>query len=113
MKSPLLVLIGVLSFGLLSGQSINLLKDIKAGSANGITSVDKAGIAYNDQFIFAAEDADHGSEIWISDGTSEGTRLLADINPGTGGSKCQNYLKPIKENAIFRLTTMTMVANYL
>ncbi len=32
--------------------------------------------------IFAARDADHGAELWTSDGTAAGTRLLADLCPG-------------------------------
>lgn len=91
MKSPLLVCLGWLCFSILQGQSLSLVKDINSGSEDGITSVAKAGVALNDQFIFAAEDADHGSEIWISDGTPDGTELLADINVGAGGSNCQNF----------------------
>ncbi|MBX2870633.1 MAG: T9SS type A sorting domain-containing protein [Saprospiraceae bacterium] len=92
MKSPVLICLGLLCFGMLNSQSISLLKDINDGSNDGFTFVDKAGIAYNDQFVFAAEDADHGSEIWISDGTTDGTQLLADINSGPGGSNCQNFI---------------------
>jgi ELWxxDGT repeat protein len=33
-----------------------------------------------------AHDAEHGEEVWTSDGTVAGTRLLRDINPGPGGS---------------------------
>lgn len=38
------------------------------------------------RLFFAAWDAEHGHEIWTSDGTVEGTRLLADILPGPSGS---------------------------
>ncbi len=34
-----------------------------------------------DQVVFAAADREHGDELWISDGTAEGTRLAVDINP--------------------------------
>ena len=33
--------------------------------------------------VFAAADAAHGSELWASDGTQEGTALLVDSNPGS------------------------------
>lgn len=38
------------------------------------------------QLFFAASDAAHGSELWVSDGTTGGTRLVKDIVPGPGGS---------------------------
>jgi len=34
--------------------------------------------------VFSAHDGIHGRELWISDGTEEGTRLLKDINNKTG-----------------------------
>ncbi|HEX8821113.1 MAG TPA: ELWxxDGT repeat protein [Archangium sp.] len=35
-----------------------------------------------DLALFAAADAEHGQEPWVTDGTLRGTRLLMDINPG-------------------------------
>jgi len=32
--------------------------------------------------VFAGQDLAHGLELWASDGTQEGTHMLADINPG-------------------------------
>jgi ELWxxDGT repeat protein len=49
-----------------------------------LESPDLSAIA--DRLFFRAADPEHGDEIWISDGTSAGTVLLADIVPGTGGS---------------------------
>ncbi len=43
-------------------------------------------------YIFASGDADHGQELWISDGTAGGTQLLKDINPGTDGSYPANFV---------------------
>jgi len=39
-----------------------------------------------DRQFFRADDAIHGVELWVTDGTPEGTRLVEDINPGTGSS---------------------------
>ena len=43
------------------------------------------------KLLFAAETFDpvtfeHGVELWVSDGTTAGTRLLQDVNPGAAGS---------------------------
>ncbi len=35
-----------------------------------------------DRFVFWAHDGAHGIELWISDGTPKGTRLLRDVCPG-------------------------------
>ena len=43
-------------------------------------------IAFGDKLLFQADDDDNGWELWISDGTSDGTTLLKDINPGDGSS---------------------------
>ncbi|HVG10076.1 MAG TPA: ELWxxDGT repeat protein [Thermoanaerobaculia bacterium] len=34
------------------------------------------------RFVFRANDGSHGAELWITDGTPKGTRLLRDICPG-------------------------------
>jgi ELWxxDGT repeat protein len=36
--------------------------------------------------FFSAMDDEHGRELWRTDGTPSGTRLLKDINPGADGS---------------------------
>jgi ELWxxDGT repeat protein len=36
--------------------------------------------------FFSADDGNHGHELWQSDGTAQGTALVADINPGPAGS---------------------------
>ncbi|MCI4669059.1 MAG: T9SS type A sorting domain-containing protein [Bacteroidia bacterium] len=38
------------------------------------------------KLIFCRNDTVHGSELWISDGSLPGTRMLKDIFPGLGGS---------------------------
>ena len=37
--------------------------------------------------FFALRDEEHGRELWVSDGTREGTRLVLDIVPGAVGSE--------------------------
>ncbi|QSQ22953.1 hypothetical protein JY651_49020 [Pyxidicoccus parkwayensis] len=43
-----------------------------------------------DRFFFTVGDYSHGNELWLSDGTTSGTRLVADITPGTGDSLLSN-----------------------
>lgn len=61
-----------------------VVKDIKVAppSANGTQSLYQVG----DKMFFFAEDATHGSELWVSDGTVEGTRMVKDLISGNGMS---------------------------
>ncbi len=40
--------------------------------------------------VFSANDGTNGTELWITDGTSGNTTLLADINPGSASSSPAN-----------------------
>jgi len=43
------------------------------------------------KLIFLANDGRHGYELWTSDGTTGGTKLLKDINPGEGSITERDY----------------------
>ncbi len=43
-------------------------------------------LAVGDQLFFTVFDLAHGSELWQSDGTAAGTRMMADIWPGATSS---------------------------
>jgi ELWxxDGT repeat protein len=43
-------------------------------------------IVYNNNLFFRGYDVLHGEEVWKSNGTFAGTKLLKDINPGSSGS---------------------------
>jgi ELWxxDGT repeat protein len=39
-----------------------------------------------DRLLFVGQDTEHGVELWMTDGTAEGTRRLRDLQPGPGSS---------------------------
>ena len=53
--------------------------------------------------FFAATDAEHGSELWVTDGTPAGTRLVKDINPGVATSNV-SYLTRFNDKVVFQAT---------
>ena len=42
--------------------------------------------------VFSGENASNGRELWISDGTTAGTKLLADVRPGPQSSDPQDFM---------------------
>src|SRR5690606_3948271 len=54
---------------------------------------------------FAADDGTYGNELWISDGTAQGTKLLKDIQPGMGGSDPSGFVVHNGE-LYFKATTL-------
>src|ERR1051325_7394382 len=86
MRTSLALLLFVCSFSA-SAQTPVLVKDINTTNSRDLkssvpTEFAKAG---NTVFFAASTDA-YGSELWSTDGTSAGTKLVADIVPGTSSS---------------------------
>ncbi|MEM1358906.1 MAG: hypothetical protein AAGF89_11940, partial [Bacteroidota bacterium] len=48
------------------------------------------GVAFNGKLFFPATTIEEGAELWMSDGTPEGTQLLVDLFSGPGNSFPQN-----------------------
>ena len=68
-----------------TAEGTQLLADIRSGSSDyGYTYGSYAGdfVEFNDKLYFTANDGENGREIWVTDGSTEGTQLVADINPG-------------------------------
>jgi uncharacterized delta-60 repeat protein len=63
--------------------AVSLVKDINLDGEGGTPqeTVEAGG-----RLFFSAWDRAHGNELWVSDGSQEGTRLLADLVPGPGSS---------------------------
>ena len=59
-------------------------KEILRSSNGNFVDVYLAGTIYNGKLIFFATDVVHGSELWITDGTANGTSNFFDVVPGTG-----------------------------
>jgi len=61
--------------------------------ASGFTSI-------NGQVAFVANDGIHGYELWLTDKSSRDTRMLIDLNPGSGDG-AQTALVPVGNQVIF------------
>lgn len=48
-----------------------------------VSSFPKQLTPFQEGLLFSATDREHGNELWFSDGTEQGTLLLADIAPGS------------------------------
>lgn len=57
--------------------------DINPGTAS---SAPRDLTDFEGSLVFVADDGTHGEELWISDGTVQGTRMVRDILPGAVGS---------------------------
>jgi ELWxxDGT repeat protein len=77
-----------------------LVKDIRPGGSSSITEPDcgcgETSYAGGDltnvhwTLYFSADDGRHGYELWRSDGTRKGTRMVRNIRRGTAGSEPEN-----------------------
>jgi ELWxxDGT repeat protein len=84
-----------------------LVKDIRTGGYPSYPSSFYAQLVsdasnfteFGGQIFFAATNEETGRELWISDGTAEGTQLLVDINPGTdsNGNPSDSYASNFTE----------------
>ena len=62
-----------------------LVRDIEERPRQGTVAV-RSIAAIGERVFFAGNDAHHGFELWTSDGSEEGTRLVKDIIPGPRGA---------------------------
>ena len=73
-----------------------LVKDINIGTSNyGYYNNSRPGnfVELDGKLYFGANDGENGDELWVSDGTTEGTNLLIDINAGSNDSNPSRLIK--------------------
>ena len=58
-------------------------------------------IVINDTIFFTASTTANGDELWITDGTTENTKMVKDINPGTGNAT-PRYLAVLGDKLYFQ-----------
>lgn len=70
-----------------------MVKDIFAGSSSSGFTNSRLGTVIQDLLFFNANDGVHGNELWVSDGTENGTYLVMDLNNGTNWSEPGNFIE--------------------
>ncbi|WP_299216125.1 ELWxxDGT repeat protein [uncultured Aquimarina sp.] len=83
MRSIFTLLFFVISIQI-SAQQAYLVKDINT-ETNGSADVRNL-IEFKDKLVFVASSNEYGSELWETDGTLEGTKLMVDVEAGRSGS---------------------------
>ena len=69
-----------------TAEGTQLLIDLNPGSSNYGYSYSSSPInftEFNDKLYFSANDGENGRELFVTDGTTEGTQLLTDLNSGS------------------------------
>ena len=56
--------------------------------------------ALEERLLFIADDGEHGTELWATDGTPEGTRLVRDIRPGQRGIEATSISR-VADSVVF------------
>lgn len=68
-----------------------LLQDMRSGAQGSLGNYFTASDPYNGYIYFGANNGIIGQELWTTDGTSSGTKLVSDIRQGPDGSGPWNY----------------------
>ena len=59
-----------------------MLGDVAPGERDSLTSDTTTFAVVGNRIYFVADDGIHGRELWVSDGTPDSARMVADLNPG-------------------------------
>ena len=79
----------ICAFKLYASPSLYMVKDI---NLIGIGSYPKYLTESDGRLYFSADDPIHGNELWVSDGTTDGTLMVTDIYPGTDSSSPEGLI---------------------
>src|SRR3954452_13790453 len=100
---PLAAGLGLAVIGLLvaagpaAASSATFVRDINGGPAD---STPQSFGDFGGAAMFFADDGVHGNELWRSDGTDSGTKLVRDVDPG-----------PESSQSVFSYTPVTVGGN--
>jgi ELWxxDGT repeat protein len=68
-----------------------LLKDINPGVNGGFAPDATSFTEFNNKLYFSANDGLNGEELWVTDGTTNGTQLVKNINPSSNNSFPEDF----------------------
>ncbi len=77
-----------------------LVKDIRSQPEDTTGSLPDHLVTVGNQVFFTADDGVNGRELWVTDGTEAGTRMVKDIGPGSSGSWIEK-LVPFGDKVLF------------
>jgi ELWxxDGT repeat protein len=70
-----------------------LVKDIEVGSKSSRSAYSASSIVYNSKLYFVTYTDLYGDELWHTDGSESGTKIVADVNPGIDSSNISNFIE--------------------
>ncbi len=66
--------------------SASMIMDINPGAGSSLNGDWSLTGVVDNKVYFTADDGVHGRELWVTDGTEEGTKMVEDLYPGSGAS---------------------------
>ncbi len=103
-------LLGLFFYTPLFSQFI-LIKDINPGPENGLHTFNPF-VVHNNVLVFVGNDADHGAELWKTNGTKGGTDRISDIRNGVEGSVSYDELISVGGRLYFIATDLVGAAGH-
>lgn len=82
-----------------------MVKDINLTGT--VHSWPRGFVVMNDRLYFSATDGTNGYELWVSDGTEDGTKMIADINSSPGGHGYPCNMTVLGNRLVFQATDGT------